>query len=138
MYGLMNVVREQHNSTQLYNKGVVSIHLESRTQEFLFNARLLGKINFGHRYLGTQEIKSLILQNQQDKHQWKDPTKFTKNQYNGFADLVLQGHVGDSIAQNAIDTVQHRFIHPEHGLSLHHAYQYPKWLDWACTYVGPH
>jgi hypothetical protein len=91
MYGLMNVVREQHNPTQLYKKGVVSIQLEGRTQEFLFNARLLGKIHFGHRYLGTQEIKSLILQNQQDKQ--VEYSLLTNELHESMAMKVVEQHL---------------------------------------------
>ena len=52
MHGLMNVKKYQ---------------LSARTQEFLFNARLLGSINFNELFLGTTSTKTLLLQNQQDK-----------------------------------------------------------------------
>ena len=42
-----------------------SFHLtcKGRTQEFLFNARLLGSLNFGSLFLGTKTTKILQLQN---------------------------------------------------------------------------
>jgi hypothetical protein len=52
MHGLMNVKKYL---------------LSARTQEFLFNARLLGSINFNELFLGTTSTKTLLLQNQQDK-----------------------------------------------------------------------
>ena len=42
-------------------------NITARTQEFLFNARLLGSINFNELFLGTTSTKTLLLQNQQDK-----------------------------------------------------------------------
>jgi len=43
------------------------VYFQCRTEEFLFNARLLGKIKFNYIYLGESRTKSLVLQNQQDK-----------------------------------------------------------------------
>ncbi len=68
MYGYVSLQNDTTDTTVTKEKmKKYKVYFQCRTEEFLFNARLLGKIKFNYIYLGESRTKSLVLQNQQDK-----------------------------------------------------------------------